>query len=114
MQAHRGLFCCRSPRPYHLYRSVLGEIIAKTGLYIEVDIIHTLIVNITCLCAIFAIAGIVYQRILEGILFRLIRYDLRKNGVGAVAEVFERTAYIGQPSLCHKVDNETLGRTIGD
>ena len=90
--------------PYHLYRSVLGEIIPNTGRYIEVEYIHIPLVDITCLHVII----VVYQGIFEGILFRLIRYDLRKKGVGTVAEVLERTAHIRQLPLCHKVDSEAF------
>ena len=88
----------------HLYRSVFGEIIAKTGLNIEVDITHIVIAQLTGLYTVRAVGGIVYHRILVSILFRLIRYELRKKGVGAETEVCERAAHIGQPSLCHKAD----------
>ena len=62
----------------------------------------------TGLYAVRAIGDIVYHRIFEGILFRFIRYDLRKPGVNAETEILERTAHIRQLPLCHKVDSEVF------
>ena len=92
----------------HLYRSILGEIIANPRLYVEVDITRIAFTQLTGLYAVRAIGDIVYHRIFEGILFRFIRYDLRKPGVNAETEIPERTAHIRQLPLCHKVDSEVF------